>query len=247
MAVAAYASLLSLTHVLDQIQHLVHRQRLHLDTEQFPSMQEKVKSLQDFLEVQSQRKISQEIEDLIRKIIVVADEAEDVIDLHVVHEGTSPDRSYHDAAALSSFYQDVDKVIQKIDSIIKELMVVVKVEGDDVQEEKPKANSLPTIASSSRMLPFSGENNTMVGFDERLVQIMDLLTQERLDLKILSIVGMAGIGKTTLARNVFGHAYVVNHFDMRIWLAISQEYNVKEILLGLLNNGEERERAVKVL
>ncbi|KAL0460471.1 UNVERIFIED_CONTAM: putative disease resistance RPP8-like protein 2 [Sesamum latifolium] len=80
----------------------------------------------------------------------------------------------------------------------------------------------------------------MVGFDERLVQIIDKLTRDESDLKILPIVGMGGIGKTTLARNVFHHACIVDHFDIRIWFTISQEYRVQEILLGLLNDGEKK-------
>ncbi|KAL0436722.1 UNVERIFIED_CONTAM: putative late blight resistance proteinR1B-8 [Sesamum radiatum] len=234
MAVAAYASLLSLAHVLDQIQHPVQRRRLRVDTEQLQSLQEKVKHLQDFLEDHSRRKISQEMENLARQIVVVADEAEDVIDSHVV-------MYEHDAShVLSSFYEDLDKVIQKIDSIVNELMVVVKEERDDIRKQKPTASSLPTNASSSRALPYRGKNSTMVGFDDRLIQIIDELTRDESDLKIHSIVGMGGIGKTTLARNVFDHAYVVNRFDIRIWLTISQVYSVQEVILGLVNDGERK-------
>ncbi|KAL0362485.1 UNVERIFIED_CONTAM: putative late blight resistance proteinR1B-14 [Sesamum calycinum] len=188
MALAAYASLLSLAHVLDQIQHPVYRRRLCLDTEQLRGLQEKVHHLQDFLEDYSQRRISQEVEDLVRQIPVVAYEAEDVIDSYVVYElGTSLDRSDdHDAAALSCFYRDLDKEIQKIDSMIKELMgVVCKEEWDEVKEQKPVVDSL-----SSRVLPSGGGNCTMVGFDERLVQIIDELTRDEPDLKIFTIVGM---------------------------------------------------------
>ncbi|KAL0418019.1 UNVERIFIED_CONTAM: putative disease resistance RPP13-like protein 3 [Sesamum radiatum] len=247
MAVAAYASLLSLAHTLDQqVQHPVH----HLHTEQLRSLQEKVMHLQHFLEHHSQSKISQEVEDVARQIPVLANEAEDVIDSHVVSQWASKDTSSSDhdaAAALSSFYQDLDKVIQKVDSIIKELMeVVVKEELDDVKEPKLVVDSLPTNATSSRVLPSGGENSTMVGFDDRLVQIIDELTRDESDLKILPIVGMGGIGKTTLARNVFDHAYILKSFDIRIWFIISQEYSVQEILLGLLYE-EKKERSEETL
>ncbi|KAL0390359.1 UNVERIFIED_CONTAM: hypothetical protein Scaly_0393000 [Sesamum calycinum] len=193
MAVAAYASLLSLAHTLDQqAQHPVHR----LHTEQLRSLQEKVMHLQHFLEHHSQSKISQEVEDVEGQIPVVANEAEDVIDSHVVSQWASKDTSSSDhdaAAALSSFYQDVDEVIQKVDSIVKELMeVVVKEELNDVKEPKLIVDSLPTNATSSRVLLSSGENSTMVGFDDRLVQIIDELTRDESDLKILPIVGMGG-------------------------------------------------------
>ncbi|KAK4408670.1 putative disease resistance protein [Sesamum angolense] len=206
--------------------------------------------LQHFLEHHSQSKISQEVEDVARQIPVLANEAEDVIDSHVVSQWASKDTSSSDhdaAAALSSFYQDVDEVIQKVDSIVKELMeVVVKEELNDVKEPKLVVDSLPTNATSSRVLPSSGENSTMVGFDDRLVQIIDLLTRDESDLKILPIVGMGGIGKTTLARNVFDHAYILKSFDIRIWFTISQEYSVQEILLGLLYE-EKKERSEETL
>ncbi|KAL0418018.1 UNVERIFIED_CONTAM: putative disease resistance protein [Sesamum radiatum] len=245
MAVAAYASLLSLAHILDQqIRHPVHR----LDTGQLRSLQEKVTHLQHFLEHQSQTKISQVVEDLARQIPVVANEAEDVIDSHVVFQLASQDTSSERdaAAALSSFYEDLDQVIQKIDSIIKELNGVAKEELDDVKEPKLVADSLPNNASSSRVLPSSGENSTMVGFDHRLVRIIDELTRDESDLKILPIVGMGGIGKTTLARNVFDHAHILQSFDIRIWFTISQEYSVQEILLGLLTE-EKKERVRSTL
>ncbi|KAL0318550.1 UNVERIFIED_CONTAM: putative late blight resistance proteinR1A-4 [Sesamum angustifolium] len=238
MAVAAYAALLSLTHFLDNVQHPARRHRLHLDANRIRSLQEKVGFLQDFFEVHSQRK-SQEMEDLARQISVVADDAEDIIDLHVVdqlREG-SQDESHH-LAALSSFCEDIDKVIENIDSITKELMMIKEDWGDDVQKQK-LITSRPT--SSSIGLPSNGKNSTMVGFDERLLQIMDELTRDGSNLQILPIVGMGGIGKTTLARSAFDHPYIVNHFDIRIWFTISQKYSLRELLLGFSNDGKEQE------
>ncbi|XP_011071935.1 putative late blight resistance protein homolog R1A-3 [Sesamum indicum] len=238
MAVAAYAALLSLKHDFDNIQHPVRRHRLHVDTDRIQSWQEKVEFLLEFLEVHSQSK-SQEIEDLARQIAVVAVEADDVIDRHVVDqlcEG-SQDES-HDLAALSSFCQDIDKIIEKIDGITQDLMMIKEKWGDNVQEK----NSAVSVPVSSRTLP-SGGNDTMVGFEEGLLQIMDVLTSDESNLQILPIVGMGGIGKTTLARNVFNNPYIINRFDILTWITISQEYSMKEILLGLLNDGSIKERA----
>ncbi|KAL0341534.1 UNVERIFIED_CONTAM: putative late blight resistance proteinR1B-8 [Sesamum calycinum] len=229
MAVAAYAALLSLSHVLENVQLPARRSRLHLDTQQLQSLQEKVEFLRDFLELHSQKR-SQEMEDLWRQISIVADEAEDIIDLHVVYhlgEG-SRDHKSDPMAALSSFCQDIDRVVEKIDSIMKGLTKMEE-EWGAVLEEKPVASLLPSSST-----PLVSGKNTMLGFDEYLVQIMDELTRDS-DLLILPIVGMGGIGKTTLARNVFGHLSIVEYFDIRNWFTVSQEYSVKEILLGLLN------------
>ncbi|CDP11188.1 unnamed protein product [Coffea canephora] len=51
------------------------------------------------------------------------------------------------------------------------------------------------------------------------------------DLFFISIIGMAGIGKTTLAKVVYNDDDVANHFDVRIWICVSKE---KTVLLKLL-------------
>ncbi|KAL0356088.1 UNVERIFIED_CONTAM: putative disease resistance protein RGA4 [Sesamum radiatum] len=237
MAVAAYASLLSLSRILESIQSPARLHQVRLDTEQIQCLQEKVKLLLDFLEVHSQRG-RQEMEDLARQIADAAEEAEDAVDRHVVDRlrDGSQDES-HREAAFSSFCQDIDKVIVKIESITKEVMMV-KEEWADLQEQKPIA-SLPV--GSSDVLSSVDKNSTVVGFDEHLVRVMDELTRDEPDLQIFPIVGMGGIGKTTLAKNIFEHPYIVNHFDMRSWLTISQEYDVKKIVLDLLNNVKTKE------
>ncbi|KAL0417058.1 UNVERIFIED_CONTAM: putative disease resistance RPP8-like protein 2 [Sesamum latifolium] len=207
MAVAAYASLLSLSRILESIQSPARLHQLRLDTKQIQCLQEKVKLLLDFLELHSQRR-SQEMEDLARQIADAAEEAEDAVDRHVVDQlrDGSQDES-HREAAFSSFCQDIDKVIAKIESITKEVMMV-KEEWADLQEQKPIA-SLPV--GSSDVLSSVDKNSTVVGFDEHLVRVMDELTRDEPDLQIFPIVGMGGIGKTTLAKNIFEHPYIVNH------------------------------------
>ncbi|KAL0440922.1 UNVERIFIED_CONTAM: putative late blight resistance proteinR1A-10 [Sesamum radiatum] len=236
MAVAAYATLRSLSHVLNNLQHPARLRRLHVDIRQIQSLQEKVQVLLDFLETHSQR-VSEEIGDLGRQIADAAAEAEEVVDRHVVDQ--LRDRSQeetHCVAALSSFSQDTEKVIGKIDSLAKELTMMVKEKSGDIQEEQ-QIVSVPVRSAEVHLS--SGKKSTMVGFDEHLERIVDELTRGEPDLQILPIVGMGGIGKTTLAQNIFENTYIQHHFDKRIWVTVSQEYSLREILLRLTNDGKE--------
>ncbi|KAL2243704.1 UNVERIFIED_CONTAM: Disease resistance protein RPP8 [Sesamum indicum] len=236
MAVAAYASLRSLMQVLDNVQHPARRGQLRVDADRVQSLQEKLQFLVDFLEHRSQR-MTQEMEGLAGQIVAAADEAEDFIDTHVVDQlrEASEDESYQ-LAVFSSFCQDIDKVTEKIDAITKELMMIEE-EWGNAQEQKPVVSNLPT---SSEALPSSGKN-TIIGFDEHLLQVVDELTRDESSLQVLPLVGMGGTGKTILARNIFDHSYVVHRFDKRIWFTISQKYSVHEIFARLLNDGKDKE------
>ncbi|CAN6298210.1 unnamed protein product [Urochloa humidicola] len=50
----------------------------------------------------------------------------------------------------------------------------------------------------------------------------------------VAITGMGGIGKTTLARMVFGDSRVEENFEERIWLSVNQEFNEISVLQSVL-------------
>ncbi|KAJ3708331.1 hypothetical protein LUZ61_012036 [Rhynchospora tenuis] len=71
----------------------------------------------------------------------------------------------------------------------------------------------------------------IVGFeadrDEILSKLLDEKDKRR---SVISIVGPGGLGKTTLARKVYNSEAVKNQFPIRIWVVISQTFNVIDIL-----------------
>ncbi|KAL0388820.1 UNVERIFIED_CONTAM: putative late blight resistance proteinR1B-16 [Sesamum radiatum] len=93
-------------------------------------------------------------------------------------------------------------------------------------------NSSFSDAVSSSPDPTS--KNTVVGLDEDLIKLKDRLTSLENKLQVIPIIGMGGIGKTTLARNLYNDRLIISHFDTCAWIVISQDYDVRAILLGLL-------------
>ncbi|XP_042003685.1 putative late blight resistance protein homolog R1B-16 [Salvia splendens] len=80
----------------------------------------------------------------------------------------------------------------------------------------------------------------MIGFFDHYKQLKYHLTSSASHMSpiVLVLVGMAGIGKTTLAAQVFEDSDIVKHYDLRVWVNIGGKCQLKEIprrILAKLN------------
>ncbi|GER51175.1 NBS-LRR type resistance protein [Striga asiatica] len=80
---------------------------------------------------------------------------------------------------------------------------------------------------------FLGYESKMVGLSDEFDHLREKVVRRisvEVDLQHFLLSGMAGIGKTTLAKRIFQDPSVSNRFDLRLWVPIGSRYRLEEIL-----------------
>ncbi|XP_062000889.1 disease resistance protein RGA2-like isoform X2 [Rosa rugosa] len=52
----------------------------------------------------------------------------------------------------------------------------------------------------------------------------------------IPIIGIGGIGKTTLAQLAYNDERVIQHFDVRLWTFVSDDFNIKKIMKSIIES-----------
>ncbi|MED6168306.1 hypothetical protein PIB30_010639 [Stylosanthes scabra] len=80
----------------------------------------------------------------------------------------------------------------------------------------------------------SVKEENVVGLEKDFEIVINQLKEEDSPENVVSIVGMGGLGKTTLARKIYKSDEVKKLFPCRAWATVSKEYNAKEVFKSLL-------------
>ncbi|XP_027076880.1 putative late blight resistance protein homolog R1A-3 [Coffea arabica] len=79
-------------------------------------------------------------------------------------------------------------------------------------------------------------DEVVVGLDDEAETVIERLTRGTRQLDVVPIVGMAGQGKTTLAKRVYNDQLIMCHFHVRAWCCVSQGYQRLSLLLKILSD-----------
>ncbi|XP_027151209.1 putative late blight resistance protein homolog R1B-23 [Coffea eugenioides] len=198
---------------LDSVQHVIH---------QIESIHEDLEMLMSFFRHSLKQGIgNQEHEDLRTHLIVLAYEAECVIDSIVI--GGSAEWNH-----LPWLYH----VSQEIRHVKMQAIDLHEKESCDIGNCNAPQTLWPSLPQAST----TNIDEEVVVLNDQQQVLIDKLTRGSSQRDVVSIVGMPGIGKTTLAFKVYNDPEVVCYFHIRAWCRVSQAYSRRSLLLDILRH-----------
>lgn len=78
------------------------------------------------------------------------------------------------------------------------------------------------------------DDDDFVGNAEEMKHLTEWLSDVRKDRTIISICGMGGLDKTTIASSIYKKEEIKRMFICRAWISVSQSYRVKDLLKRIL-------------
>nr|GMD26704.1 putative late blight resistance protein homolog R1B-14 [Ipomoea batatas] len=171
------------------------------------------------------------LEDVVKKIQKVGTDAEDAIDKYLVerreHRGRGVLMKWGEKV---SYYAKVNEAAKEMESIKKRaekigVDLAHSLQGGSLNNPQPPPPLLQALVV---------EEDDMVGFDGEVKIIKDQLIEESKDTTFISIVGMSGLGKTTLIKEVFEDSKIEYEFFPRLWVYVSRSMNRREIFMDII-------------
>ncbi|XP_058114708.1 disease resistance RPP8-like protein 3 [Magnolia sinica] len=179
----------------------------------------------------------------------VAYDAEDAIDIYVFKVASLRRRGFVGSIRRYAFISKELTARHEVGSKIKQMGLEIKRMENEIRpifESRPSygiENIDEGAGTSSASLSFQNwsspliQEPDLVGFEKDLEILVAVLTKElwRWRRCVVSLVGMGGLGKTTLTKKVYNDIRVKTHFDCRAWISISQHYDVRDLLRSIIN------------
>ncbi|CAA2982979.1 late blight resistance homolog R1A-3 isoform X1 [Olea europaea subsp. europaea] len=128
------------------------------------------------------------------------------------------------------------KKIQLIKMAIKDMKNSIDAAGI------PEVAKYPVEQVSSQSTKYPVLGNIVLGFEKVANESLEQLVRGLDHLQIISIFGMPGLGKTTLANKLYNDPSIVDHFDKRSWCVVSQTFNKKNLLIEILSSMDPDQR-----
>ncbi|KAJ6370980.1 hypothetical protein OIU77_001482 [Salix suchowensis] len=122
----------------------------------------------------------------------------------------------------------------------------VKEKFDDIDMRKNKFELIKGVGENEadrfdwRITSSLVDEKEIYGRDNEKEELISMLLDKSDDLSVYAIHGMGGLGKTTLAQLVYSDASVERRFDLRIWVCVSDDFDIRRLTRAIIESIEDK-------
>ncbi|KAJ0265912.1 putative disease resistance protein [Hirschfeldia incana] len=196
--------------------------------EQFDGLKNDVETLRCFLEdADAKKHTSAMVRKTIQDIKEIVFDAEDIIETYLLKKvlGQSSSSSFRRLAyatvkrvglgfEMKTIRKRISKVIGDMQNLGVQKVIVNEESTQSLQRKQRERRQ--TFSSVN-------EKDPLVGLEKNVEKLIGYLVDEASS-QVVSITGMGGLGKTTLAKQVFNHEKIKSHFPGLAWVCVSQQF-----------------------
>ncbi|KAK2400613.1 putative disease resistance protein RGA3 [Trifolium repens] len=196
------------------------------------------------LDAEQKQRQNHQLREWLRQIKRVFNDAEDVID-----DFECEALRKHVADTSGSFTRKVRRYCSSSNPLVYRLKMGRKIKDIKNRFNKVAADRLNfglqinendnRVVQRREMTHSHVNESDVIGREHDKQKIVDLLLQDNggdKSLSVIPIVGIGGLGKTTLAKCVFNDKSVVESFPLKMWVCVSDDFELKHLLVNILNS-----------
>ncbi|KAJ1407093.1 hypothetical protein SESBI_24622 [Sesbania bispinosa] len=136
---------------------------------------------------------------------------------HALEEMYKQLQKAEETAGRNACVEQLKSIAQEVDNLLERYMNEPELKRQEIKNATDLLQKIIRICSIKRQ-----KSTKVVGLKNEVRDLVSKLTTSSDNPSTLSIVGMKGVGKTTLAKAVYYKKAVVEHFPIRVWVTVTE-------------------------